>query len=97
MLLPKLHHLLLAGSVCWLHTSVITGDIPQGARRIGYSARGADRALKSRKTPGTTPITPDGPLTHLDWADGNHVLGKFDVGSRVMLGDPAGYSKADAE
>ena len=76
----------------------MTGDTSQGARGIGYPARGADRALKSQEMPGTRPITLDGPLTHLDWADLNHVLDKFTSwGSGVMLGDRADNSKAEVE
>uniref|UniRef100_M4BTZ4 Uncharacterized protein n=1 Tax=Hyaloperonospora arabidopsidis (strain Emoy2) TaxID=559515 RepID=M4BTZ4_HYAAE len=57
-----------------------------------------DRALKSQETPGTRPITPDGPLTHLDEADLDHILGKFaSLGSGVKLGGRADNSKAEVE
>uniref|UniRef100_M4BD92 Uncharacterized protein n=1 Tax=Hyaloperonospora arabidopsidis (strain Emoy2) TaxID=559515 RepID=M4BD92_HYAAE len=50
------------------------------------------------ETPRTTPITPYGPLTHLDWADLDRVLGKFaSWGSGVKLGDRADNPKAEVE
>uniref|UniRef100_A0AAV1T257 Uncharacterized protein n=1 Tax=Peronospora matthiolae TaxID=2874970 RepID=A0AAV1T257_9STRA len=48
--------------------------------------------------PGIRPITPDGPLTHLDWADLDHVLGKFaswGLGSQARR--RADNSKAEVE
>uniref|UniRef100_M4C1J7 Uncharacterized protein n=1 Tax=Hyaloperonospora arabidopsidis (strain Emoy2) TaxID=559515 RepID=M4C1J7_HYAAE len=66
VLLPRLHHLLLAGLVCLARLfGHHGGHFAEGTwNRI--SSPGADRALKSQETPGTRPITPDGPLTHLD-------------------------------
>uniref|UniRef100_M4BQK2 Uncharacterized protein n=1 Tax=Hyaloperonospora arabidopsidis (strain Emoy2) TaxID=559515 RepID=M4BQK2_HYAAE len=66
VLLPKLHHLLLAGSICLARLFGHHGDTSQRARGIGYPVRGADRALKQQEMPGTRPITPDGPLMHLN-------------------------------
>ena len=42
--------------------------------------------------------TPDGPLTYLDEADLDHILGKFaSWGSGVKLGDRADNPKAEVE
>ena len=76
-LLPHAVVLLLAFSSCLLETSGFTGGTLQRARGNGYPVRGADRARKSQKTPGTKPITSDRPLVHLDGSDQKHVLGEF--------------------
>ena len=66
VLLPKLHHLLLAGLVClarlfghhWGHFAEDTWN------RI--SSPGCRQGAEVAGNGGTRPITPDGPLTHLD-------------------------------
>ena len=71
----------------------MTGDTLQRARGNGYPVRGADRARKSQKTPGTKPITSDRPLVHLDGSNQNHVLGEFSSWDR----DPRSSNGSDTE
>uniref|UniRef100_M4BG40 Uncharacterized protein n=1 Tax=Hyaloperonospora arabidopsidis (strain Emoy2) TaxID=559515 RepID=M4BG40_HYAAE len=61
------------------------------------SSPGCRQGAELTKNAGTTPITPDRPLTYLEWPGQNHVLGKFATWARESCSDRAGYSKDDAE
>uniref|UniRef100_M4BC16 Uncharacterized protein n=1 Tax=Hyaloperonospora arabidopsidis (strain Emoy2) TaxID=559515 RepID=M4BC16_HYAAE len=90
VLLPKLHHLLLAGLVCLARLFGHHGGHFAGGTWNRISSPGCRQGAEVAGNAGYQTDHPDGPLTHLDLADLNHVLGKFaSRGSGVKLGDPA--------
>lgn len=72
------------------------GHSAKGTRNR-LSSRDVVGALSSRKTPGTTPITPEGPLTLLDGSDRFTFLASSLRGTGIAHGDRAGDLKADVE